>query len=463
MMLPFFQGKQSVRRQVFMLLLAIATSVMGFAQTVEESFARDPGPLDFIHGEGYEQAIMQSLAGDALVGLDVQNRVVPRLADTWKVAGKQLSFHLRAGTRFVDGTPVMPEDVAWTFREIQTSEGASPTKRGVLQGVKVTVRRAFVELSSAKPAPRLLMELAHVQVARKGHVDEGSGPFSLIRRGSEWTFTARQHFLKTSLSALHFRLIADDQALLQNLQKGWLSIGVPPARNNLHPPSSMVELHQPTRIQLIVFSHIGLAPLQALERWRSEAFPVNFFRAKAHPSRGLWPETLGFPVLTIQAPPPSSVKGQHWELLYSAGDELVQKALMALRERARQDGVDLEPRPVEASLLYQRLQKGDFQLASALNLFDPHPWSVLELLEPNGGMNFCDWKDVGFAGLAAKLDSPQSPAWRELQKIWAAHPAALPILDFTSVVWVDKKLKVEPSALGLYLTTPGPAGWTWTK
>ncbi len=462
-MLPPTQRKNLMRPQVIILLLALASSAMGITQTVEESFARDPGPLDFIHGAGFEQAILQSLTGDALVGLDAQNKVVPRLSDRWEIKDNVLRFHLRDGMRFMNGSPVRAEDVAWTFQEIQAREDASATKRGVLQGVKITLNGSFVELSSSKPAARLLMELAHLPVTRKGHMDEGSGPFSLVRKGSEWTFTARSHFLKPKISAIHFRLIADDQALLQNLRKGWLSIGVPPARNNLRPPPNMVELRQPTRAQLIVFSQAGMAPLQALEKWRGEAFPENFFSAKAQASRGLWPESLGFPLMKIQAPASPPPKGQHWELLYSAGDELVQRALLALRERARRDGVDLEPKPVEAALLYQRLQKGDFQLASALNIFDPHPWSVLELMEPTGPMNFCGWKDANFAELAVQLDSPQSPAWRDLQKIWAAHPAALPLLDFTSVVWVDKRLKVESSALGLYLTTPGPSGWTWTK
>lgn len=450
-----------MRPQALILLLAMASSAM--AQTVEESFARDPGPLDFIRGEGYEQAILQSLAGDALVGLDAQNRVVPRLSDAWEAKGRRIRFHLRAGTRFMDGAPVKTEDVAWTFQEIQRTAEASATKRGILQGVTVTLNGSFVELSSAKPAARLLMELAHLPVARKGHAEEGSGPFSLMRNGSDWTFTARGHYLNPKISSIHFRLIADDQALLQNLQKGWLSIGVPPARNGLRPPPGMVEVHQPTRAQLLVFSRAGLAPLQALEKWRGEAFPVNFFSAKAQPSRGLWPESLGFPLMNILPPAAASLRSRHWELLYSAGDELVQKAMLALRERASRDGVDLEPKPVEAALLYQRLQNGDFQLASALNIYDPDPWSVLELLEPEGPMNFCGWKDARFAGIAAKLDSPRSPAWLDMQKLWSAHPAALPLLDFTSVVWVDRRLKVEASALGLYLATPGPAGWEWTK
>jgi len=38
------------------------------AKVVEESLARDPGPLDFIQGDSYEQWILQSLAGECLVG-----------------------------------------------------------------------------------------------------------------------------------------------------------------------------------------------------------------------------------------------------------------------------------------------------------------------------------------------------------------------------------------------------------
>ena len=53
-------------------------------------------------------------------------------------------------------------------------------------------------------------------------------------------------------------------------------------------------------------------------------------------------------------------------------------------------------------------------------------------------------------------------AWKELQSLWAGSAAALPLLDYRAVVWVDRRLHVEPSPLGLYLTTPGPSGWGWT-
>ncbi|HJU82916.1 MAG TPA: hypothetical protein VJ600_01780, partial [Holophagaceae bacterium] len=65
------------------------------------------------------------------------------------------------------------------------------------------------------------------------------------------------------------------------------------------------------------------------------------------------------------------------------------------------------------------------------------------------------------AAILPGLDSPRSPGWGKLQRLWAAHPAALPLLDYQSVVWIDRRLKVQPSPMGLYATTPGPAAWTW--
>ncbi len=78
-------------------------------------------------------------------------------------------------------------------------------------------------------------------------------------------------------------------------------------------------------------------------------------------------------------------------------------------------------------------------------------------------MNFTGWSHPRFAELAARAHQPGDAAWRDLQMIWAQNPAALPLLDFQSVIWVDRRLTVEPGALGLYLSTPGAAGWRWVR
>lgn len=443
------------------LVLALFLAWPLSAQVVEESFFRDPGPLDFIHGEGVEQAILQSLTGDALVGLDVQGRAVPRLCLRWEFRGAVLALKLRNDVHFQDGSPVTFQDVEWTFRELQRDPAASPTKRAIVDGVSLTEAQGWVQLRSPKSPQRLLLEMARIPIVRKGRMDVGSGPFRLTRQGSDWRLSAGEHFLRPAIQGLHFRLVSDDQAMLQNLQKGWLTLGVPPARPGLVPPATHQRVVQPTHGQLVVWSKDGTAPLQALEQWRSEAFPTDFFGDKAKPSRGLWPESLGFKPQRIHAPAPSSPKGRHWDLLYPAGDELVQKALLALRARALKDGVQLEPRPIEPALLYERLQKGQFQLACAVVLFDPHPWAVLEYLEPKGPMNFTEWAHPRLAGILPRLRTPGDASWDELERLWGEAPAALPILDLQSVVWIDKRLQVAPSPLGLYLATPGAAGWRW--
>jgi ABC-type transport system substrate-binding protein len=74
------------------------------AQIVEESLAQDPGPLDFIQGDSYEQWILQSLARDTLVGIAADGRLVPRLADHWKARKDgTVLFFLRSDARYLDG------------------------------------------------------------------------------------------------------------------------------------------------------------------------------------------------------------------------------------------------------------------------------------------------------------------------------------------------------------------------
>ncbi|MCE1228917.1 MAG: ABC transporter substrate-binding protein [Firmicutes bacterium] len=447
----------------FRALFAFALCLGLFSQTapiVEESFLRDPGPLDFLKGEGHEQAILQSLTGDSLVGLDTNGKVVPRLAHRWEISGDAVVFHLREDARFTRGAAVTAEDVIWTIQAIQRMDSASHTKRAILHGVRVTGQGRRVELRSNRPAARLLMELARVPIARQGHPDEGSGPFSLAIEKGEWRLKAREHFLKPSIGGLRFRLIGDEQAVFQNLQKGWLTLGVPPMRKGLQVPATHREYRNGLLAQITVWSRVGTAPLKALERWRSEVLPADFFNGRLKPSLGLLPEALGFAPRAMDGEA-GNLQGQRWDLLYPSGDGQMEKVLLALRERAKREGVILEPRPLETALFFERIRKGDFSLACAINVFDPHPWSVLDLMEPEGGANLAHWQDPRLAKLVSRLTKPGDPAWNDLQNLWAERPTSLPLMDYVGCVWVDRRLKVQPGVLGIYLSTPGAAGWTW--
>lgn len=435
-----------------------------WAQMVEESLPRDPGPLDFIRGDSYEQWILQSLAGDALVGLGPAGQVVPRLAASWKIQKDgAIAFTLRGDARFADASPVTAGDVLWTLAEIRRDPKASPTKRAILENVEASAHDDKVWIRSPKPPGRLLLELARVPVAQRGHPDRGSGPFLYRKDPAAWTFTRREHFLKPAIDGIRFRLLPDANAVLQALQRGWLTVGGPPARHLPEVPATHRVVIQPMHAQLVVWSRAGAGPLRLLERWRRDAFPPHLLGQNARPSRGLWPETLGFETRAMESAAQPPRTPATLRLQYVAGEESVEKLLLALRERAGKEGYDLQLAPVEQALLVARLQRADFELACSMVVFDPHPWAVLEYLEPGGPMNFTGWHHPQFAELAAAARLPGDPAWRALHTLWAQNPAALPMLDFRSVIWVDRRLNVEPSPLGLYLGTPGAAGWRWNQ
>ncbi|TBL75259.1 glutathione ABC transporter substrate-binding protein [Paenibacillus thalictri] len=57
---------------------------------------------------------------DKLVTLDKDNKIVPQLAKEWEISpdGKKITFKLREGVKFTDGTPVNAEAVKYTFDRV---------------------------------------------------------------------------------------------------------------------------------------------------------------------------------------------------------------------------------------------------------------------------------------------------------------------------------------------------------
>lgn len=75
-------------------------------------------------------ASIRYLTGGVLVRLNRQTQQLePELAESWKVSkdGREISFHLRSGITFSDGTPFSAEDVAYTMRQLMDPALHSPS------------------------------------------------------------------------------------------------------------------------------------------------------------------------------------------------------------------------------------------------------------------------------------------------------------------------------------------------
>lgn len=89
----------------------------------------DPLTLDFARAVDTTSMAIARLIGDGLVGFDARLEPVPRVARSWSWSDDrlELTFLLRPGVRWHDGTPVTAEDVLHTYR-VLTAPDAPPDK-----------------------------------------------------------------------------------------------------------------------------------------------------------------------------------------------------------------------------------------------------------------------------------------------------------------------------------------------
>ncbi len=154
------------------------------------------------------------LVFDGLVDIDEQGRIVPELAAFWEVSddAKEITFHLKEGIYFHDGSPLTSEDVAFTytflaspyyqgpfFDKVMDLEGAvgyNQRKEGVasVSGIEVmderTIRFVLTEPNMLKLydfqfgiLPKHIYQVdswAAFQALNQKPI--GSGPFRLVNR-----------------------------------------------------------------------------------------------------------------------------------------------------------------------------------------------------------------------------------------------------------------------------------------
>jgi peptide/nickel transport system substrate-binding protein len=90
----------------------------------------EPKTFDPLKVEDDASAAIRYLTGGVLVRMNRQTQALePELAQSWKVSkdGKQITFKLRSGISFSDGTPFSAEDVAYTVQQLMDPALHSPT------------------------------------------------------------------------------------------------------------------------------------------------------------------------------------------------------------------------------------------------------------------------------------------------------------------------------------------------
>ena len=122
-----------MNRRLIQIFLVVSMGVgLAAAQSTELRFClrSDPKTFNPLLTADDSSETVRYLTGGVLLRLDRSSQVLmPELATAWKVSdgGRTITFRLREGVRFSDGTPFSADDVAYTMGQLMDPSLHSPT------------------------------------------------------------------------------------------------------------------------------------------------------------------------------------------------------------------------------------------------------------------------------------------------------------------------------------------------
>lgn len=169
-------GKMAKKQSISIALLVIALVCLAghaIAQSGGElrfCLRMEPKTFDPLKVEDEASASIRYLTGGVLVRVNRQTQELePELAQSWKISkdGRQITFHLRSGVSFSDGTPFSAEDVAYTVQQLMDPALHSATGDAFRSGTGNVETKIIspTQISITFPAPVAGLDRLFDQVA----------------------------------------------------------------------------------------------------------------------------------------------------------------------------------------------------------------------------------------------------------------------------------------------------------
>jgi len=212
--------------------------------TLRAGLDSDPPNLDPHRSTAaVDRQVFQNLY-DKLVDTDANLAIIPMLATSWTISpdGKAVTFKLRQGVKFQDGTPFNADAVRYNFERMKDPKFPSARRSEILPVTGVTVVDPYtVRLNLEKPYSPLLYVLtdrAGMMVspaaAQKDGLNfalhpVGTGPFSFVEKIPQDHVTLQRNSNywnkgEPNLERIVYRPFVDDNARVANLKSGDVDI-----------------------------------------------------------------------------------------------------------------------------------------------------------------------------------------------------------------------------------------------
>ena len=414
---------------------------------------------------------------NGLLKLDVDMKPVPDLATTYKVDDDgALTFQLRPGVKFHDGSTMTSDDVRFTFERLLDDKNHSPNKDKVSAISSIeTPDPQTVRIRTSQPFAPLLTFLTNARtgtqiVPRKaveadpsgfGRKPIGTGAFKLQdwTPGQALTFTAhRDYFVQglPKLDSVQTPLIAEETSGVTALLGHQIDL------TSTAPFADIPQLMK--RKEIKVLRQAGLnTRFISLNNRKPPFDDVHFRRAvslafdrnvlvrvvlfgEGAPLSGLIPPSLKASYdptpkpLTIYNP--ERAKAELSQSKYGAGTEATmltwgsgwwKRIAEVITAQVNQTiGTNLKVEVTEANTVFSRLKAADYQSSvwGWLGMIDPDEYSY-DLLHTKGWRNFAYYSNPKLDALLTQARQELDPAkrgqmYRDSEALWIEDMPVLP-------------------------------------
>ncbi len=297
---------------VFSALLPIGPATIGAAQAAPRqpgelawTIGYDPKTFDPAKVDDEESETVRYLTAGVLLRFNrLSQKVEPELAQAWSISPdrKTITFSLRPGLEFSDGSSLTARDVAWSLRRVLSPVTAAPVAEEFVSPAGVTVdapndKTVIVHL----PQPVIAIEKVFDEIAIEpaGRPSEGrvtSGPFVVAdyRRSLYVRLHRNPHFAEKDSSGNPFPyatgvrldILENTEQEIRLLQRGDYDLidSLPPDYFELlrkRAPALVRDLGPSLNTEQMWFNQAPSSPLPAWERewFQSRAFRVAVSQA----------------------------------------------------------------------------------------------------------------------------------------------------------------------------------------
>ena len=265
----------------------------------------DPKTFDPAKVDDQWSELVRYLSAGVLLRFNRSTQTVePQLAESWKLSpdGKTVTFKLRPGLAFSDGSALTAKDAAWSIRRVLLPATASPVADEFLSPTGVTVdtpdaRTVIVHLPKrvigiGKVFDEIAIEPA--ERASEGRVTAGAFVVSDYRRSQFVRLRRNPHYMGRDnagavlpyATGLRLDVQANPEQVIRLFDRGEYDLinNIPPDYFELlkqKTPTAVRDLGPSLNTEQIWFNQVPGAPLPAWEKawFQSQAFRVAVSRA----------------------------------------------------------------------------------------------------------------------------------------------------------------------------------------